>query len=1262
MFSEEFIKEKKTSKITVTNVLPAQEWKMFLVLILLKTNKYEKNASKEEKYVGSNLEKKIEDIRKAIEEGGESFNYVVKMQLRKILNDMYLEASKEKESAIFSLLTEISKEYKNAITEINKGKQYRIVDQLINPEDFKNSDTYQIDKESDYFWTEKKTLEELNGFKFETENFKNLKAIFAKIIAGEIEREVLTEFLKKILGELEKNKEIAELVQSIWARYEKDLSYKEKTSKNKLHPEHDISRIALECRFNKFLNRTDTFGLQHLKKLYLGDFKPFPPRGEMLGYSHEKGLPALVRSHSIKSLHKSDPFPKEEKRASNEGKILTLPRGHSFIFPEGKNDSKETKIKYYRRGHILNGQYFYWDNKLWGVEPGFPYSIIDDFFKKLFLKVLGRTWAEVEKTKLSENIEEINLSEDELKKLYEEIKKASEEYWEAHILLKQDYNDGVFATITYEGALGSNTIKKIPKLLQPVAAKAYQEFRKQTKNKTNIDAAFECAATNIATDDWLLKGQRQTLTEGTYLDGHSKIMTCSGLEKKLKTFSDSDGPFEITGGTSSNGNYIVEKGKRKTTDKILNFFEYFILFVLGGDFDGLKDANKGTIPTGDTEKFNFFGIDFGHAFRGKSPLIQFLEDNLRVSSSKGFKNFSILDDSLLKERMKGIHYLRALLMRVLPEKDVLESYDQDFKEKIETMIKNKNANLKIWNDFIEYFHWRSVLAKEEIERQDFHEIAVAFKEAKSNYLNDCNKVLDVFKPLKYKDTFSTPRYHLTVSELTLLDNLEKLLSETETHSPDGIELQHLRIADGKRIPCQLIKPINQGEDYKFVTRKHTQNEVDTLKEYLKDSSLLDLVEIENIDGVLTMSVAVKNFGALLRRIDENDIKKYKEKKKLSKSDIACINYLNKSNGQAEALMMLKGYVTVQTVPKKAAEILRHIKKHNIVKAYMETLPKEAASVIYKSLEPYIQEEWFCKGLMSIEGEMEFLLLRYNVFLEKKRESWEYERYLQEKEAREITEAISKDSSKVPKQHIEKMESIEDQFILATYMKANLKPKKLIFWGDVIKGIQERIFKSEYLASFEKVFTDLFALKETDLKELSLFIKDLQQSKLDSNMLLLDAIKIGFSTVKSEDITSKKLATILHALLDNLQQDKLDTEGKADACNFVQDILHCKDAEIARSTMICFLRGKNEYVASQLLCTFLNLPDDREFLEEGRKRGHSKLNEYSGIQLRFHPEEPKELGCFSFFWSSSSSEQEKQEEKPLLRSSSINSSNSKGMKK
>jgi hypothetical protein len=436
-------------------------------------------------------------------------------------------------------------------------------------------------------------------------------------------------------------------------------------------------------------------------------------------------------------------------------------------------------------------------------------------------------------------------------------------------------------------------------------------LRNNNPVKTNSDAITEAISTKIAAIKGFTSQEIDTI-EGTYQNGAPKIATvvtwspgCEDLSGRLtggennansvavkmrngypvRINYDNGIIYEVSkkdakgkpneyiqyhqdtpGNKSSASKQKYEQAHAISEDSIYGLGESLITLISLGDRDGIgsKGQNKAIVPLDPPHggfTHQFYGIDFGKAYQKSSPIVGTLQDDFSFVNPGGkdsFKNYSMLYDTSLRDKMKGVYLLAALRGQLTdPQKTLIANEylasDPVFAEKLRKHPGTDpgiNGDIKLLNAEIEKY--KDSARKDPKKAAEYTSYATRLEQVKSISQETDAKILAVFKQ----------RLTNTPSEIDLLDNIEKLTAKSaHTTSPDGkVLLNHIRVEREDRIPWQI--ELNAEAKYRLYCGAKPEDlsgALEKLKAYAKDPSelknILDTVEISNnkLEIILTQA-------------------------------------------------------------------------------------------------------------------------------------------------------------------------------------------------------------------------------------------------------------------------------------------------------------------------------------------------------------------------------------------------------------------------
>lgn len=563
-------------------------------------------------------------------------------------------------------------------------------------------------------------------------------------------------------------------------------------------------------------------------------------------------------------------------------------------------------IRHHPMGTIL-GNYFYVGDKPGGVEPGFLGIKIDEALISRFNDHYGLTIQPAEfKTYVEKKLREDKTAFTEFAKSLSSECRAKNtstnlELW----LFKQDYNDGEKVAPPLDRLQATNAIQQ-SMLPIMVSGRAYEVFRKNSKENENINAVLECLGNEIARL-YGMPVQDQRLIFGTYLDGHPKLMTACRWDTQMDMI---EGKIAGSKEKDEYRGYLVKgevikdeegkpvkdkKGKlmfKFETDKtgklcidtsIKNLGEYLALFIAQGDRDvlGSQGQNKG-IKNG-----QLFGFDFGHSYREENPLLKTLNDSFAfiqpTSKSEKFKNMSVFYDTNMSERMLSMFYMYQLADDAVKNKNftsterhkieqAIEAYKEifpEFKEKITAMQAANNKESEVFNAYIAKFKELAAKSNNPFEKKQYLIYAQEVETAKKRAAVATDTMLTIFKN----------KLQLTPGEVDFCQNVERLLSTTrETSTDDRVKLTHLRILPEEFIKCQLVRKDNQFELTFTAPAGKTEKLANYLRKFLvdKDEDFSHVkFNVNGADSKITLKIDQHEMQKFIEKFTEEKIGNFK---------------------------------------------------------------------------------------------------------------------------------------------------------------------------------------------------------------------------------------------------------------------------------------------------------------------------------------------------------------------------------------------------
>ncbi|MBS0289345.1 MAG: hypothetical protein JSS07_04830 [Proteobacteria bacterium] len=440
-----------------------------------------------------------------------------------------------------------------------------------------------------------------------------------------------------------------------------------------------------------------------------------------------------------------------------------------------------------------------------------------------------------------------------------------------------------------------------------------------------IDANAAAIAEEVATKVANIRGfnsQEIEIIEGTYEDNTPKLATivtwspgCRDLTGKLAgaesnknnviVSCNKEGPIKV----DAQGNIIrikrAHKAAEKTYEKILKdgsiqivnkqdymnamavsedtiagLGESLISFISMGDRDGIGELGQNKVilplkPPQGKYQYQFFGIDFGKAYENENPIIHTLADDFSIinpsNRKQRFLNISILYDTPLREKMKGVYLLAALRNKFTDEqkeniaKDYESNGDKLFADKLraypESLFDKYGEDIGLE---LENTEGEKLLQAQKVKRwikngdlwwikneeNKYLEMASkADKKLKTHYLHYADKLANIYTlaqtaDKKVLDVFAK-RFQLMPKQIEILDNLEKLTAEhVHVKSPDGkVWLNHLRVEREDRIAWQCEE--KEGKFNLICSASTNLAQIRQKLSLIKNNPLADKIKIIN---------------------------------------------------------------------------------------------------------------------------------------------------------------------------------------------------------------------------------------------------------------------------------------------------------------------------------------------------------------------------------------------------------------------------------
>lgn len=428
------------------------------------------------------------------------------------------------------------------------------------------------------------------------------------------------------------------------------------------------------------------------------------------------------------------------------------------IDPRGQKEVED-----YKPGMKL-GDFVYYKPKPAGIEPGFLGFWLNDEFYQAAQAIVNDA---------SISVDELLEDPDRAQALLEQLDN------EGNVLLrfqKQDYKDPADDSDQVgpdeHDMKRTNTVKAVAKVsttAAEVVAHVSKRFAKKPIAERNLEAILETLSTAIA--GLFMRVQQQDLLPSSYINGQLKYTTSAVWQKGFRDFTK-----QLVTGSGKQGLLAKLEGEElikfstelyRSEDGIANLGRILPIAVLFNDFDfiGSKGGNKGRVGN------EFFGIDFGHAFREENKVVAGSQTDFSLPDLPSkCKNYSVFSDTKISEKNQGLLMLQKLRTGKMPTDEVLAEYPEEFQQTLRAI--EPYADQKIFDAYLQYF----------LQTESYY---IGIFNAKNYYLQAADAILQC-----YQD-----RINLSPKALEFIDSLEKLCSETTNifvgDDDKKIQLNHL---------------------------------------------------------------------------------------------------------------------------------------------------------------------------------------------------------------------------------------------------------------------------------------------------------------------------------------------------------------------------------------------------------------------------------------------------------------------------------------
>jgi hypothetical protein len=515
---------------------------------------------------------------------------------------------------------------------------------------------------------------------------------------------------------------------------------------------------------------------------------------------------------------------------------------------------------------VILGKFFAIQKKDEGTEPGFMAIQIDnEFFKEAIhyfskesrvreIQFLDISSFEIWLLDVLESHDKTLASFAE--KIYQDIVKDKKSSPLKLFQFKQAYPDpGILNRVgpDAEQLKNSNTIKRMPEMVKPLAAEAYALARSDTPENCNFTAICESIANAIATA-FGSNVQTLFLVKSAYRDGAEKLLLAGQWENRLEVFTGS-----LAGSKSETDyqDYLIKKdheGKHLRNEKgqflsdsVNDLHANLALNIAFGDRDGVgsKGQNKGRVG------LDLFNFDFGKCFR-ENPILATLDCYFQFeqpsNTREQFKNYSVFTDANLMELLPGIFYLYRLAGESFLKSEVFSENEMDRINKIFSMYAKdenfKNRAAKIVPGAIDILFDSYLKA--------FDKFKDKIEDARHTMNAAVKTIMEKFKLLLMAEPVT----------VNILDSFRRLtLKTSETSDDGGVVLNHLRILPRSE---QVIEWEIKEENENYVTYKVSGSFSDLEKAAQAIEEFLGKLEdygmmIARINNGLEIAIKKNNF-------------------------------------------------------------------------------------------------------------------------------------------------------------------------------------------------------------------------------------------------------------------------------------------------------------------------------------------------------------------------------------------------------------------
>lgn len=432
-------------------------------------------------------------------------------------------------------------------------------------------------------------------------------------------------------------------------------------------------------------------------------------------------------------------------------------------------------------------------------------------------------------------------------------------------IIKGNYDnigdDGV-AKPEYEDIARSGTLQALKKLPLPyfinipymIGLAIYQAHKSETVSQMNRSAIREVLSTDLArlygmsVHDQTLSSREVTGKKDQFLLGSTFVKNARELGPlygpKAQSYCAQPLLFEQSG------------IKHVSVNPVNSLPSFFAILAVIGDRDKVGSQGQNLLQ----KDGKLFGIDFGHAFAAKNPLIGSLKYTFKFKAAS-FKNYSIFTDTNRRELMQGVLKLAIWQGQVEIPKSTRQSYGASFESEVASM--NPGDDLKIFEDYISFCQARmNADGVSKSRKEEYRHLIAEVRKNKEIYKKNRDQLLKIFQPY----------LKLPAPVHDTLENFEKLCAADRGYTTlrsDNVLLQHVKV---NRNPVQSWK-ITQCDDKtiiikaKFKSGREAEKALKAIRGFTSESDSLP-------EGVTIKRRKTKKGAAIQINLPSNKLEEF----------------------------------------------------------------------------------------------------------------------------------------------------------------------------------------------------------------------------------------------------------------------------------------------------------------------------------------------------------------------------------------------------